>query len=150
MASDTERLVLELAEPFDEVVAMQRLAEQVPEGVRLRSVARLEPGQRCQPRSLTYRIDLPPPECPAIRVRAEAALATSPLLVLRTEHKTGRVREHDVRPFVDGLEVGDGWLRMRLRVLDGVAARPAEVLTALGLEAREMHHRIRRLEIEWQ
>jgi hypothetical protein len=62
------------------------------------------------------------------------------LLLSKSEHIVQREEGRgpvDVRSYVDRLEVVDDRLRMRLRVTGEGAARPREVLEALGLDELE-------------
>ncbi|HUU85336.1 MAG TPA: TIGR03936 family radical SAM-associated protein [Phycisphaerae bacterium] len=150
IASNAERLVLELAEPLAEEEALRRLQAQVPQGITLIRARRLAPGERCVPVSVTYRVNLPVQDPSAIEDRAAALLGAVTLPVQRTNPKSGRAKEVDLRPCLKRVAVDDGGVEMELSVTGGTLARPAEVMALLGLEAEPVNHRTRRLEIEWQ
>ena len=151
VASDAERLVLELVEPVDPQTVVARLGPQLPAGFALTRAQVLDRGRRCVPVGVTYGLPLSAEDGRTVGDRAAALLDSSdPIPVLRKNRKTGRVKELDIRPFIQSIRVGPDHLVMRLRLTDGTTARPREILEALGIAADGMGHRIRRLEIEWQ
>ncbi|MCH7814813.1 MAG: DUF2344 domain-containing protein [Planctomycetes bacterium] len=151
VASDAERLVLELTEAVDPQTVVARLGPQLPAGFALTRAQTLDCGRRCVPVGVTYGLPLSAEQCRTVGDRAVALLDPSdPIPVLRKNRKTGRVKELDIRPFIHSIRVGPDQLVMRLHLTDGMTARPREILEALGIAADGMGHRIRRLEIEWQ
>ena len=82
--------------------------------------------------------------------RITTLLDPSPVMLRRKSPKTGRLKEVDIRPFLESVVLGDDYVQMELRLIDGTTARPAEVLAELGLEAERIQHRVRRREIRWQ
>jgi radical SAM-linked protein len=149
VASDAERLLLELTEPADPADTLLRLREQLPAGIRLERARSLEPGSRCLPAKAKYRVDIPVPDRAAVEGRAAALLGPSPIPFKRTDPKTGKVTDVDLGPFIEALTVGDDLIEMSLRIVAGTTARPAEVVAVLGLPADQLNHRVRRLEVEW-
>ncbi len=150
VASDAERLVVEFSEPLDEDAALRRLQSQVPQGITLRRASRLRPGERCVPVAVTYRVELAPPDRSAAEQRVASLLDPSPVLVKRERKKTGRVIEVDLRPFLDTVTVMEDGVEMRLHLIEGTTARPAEVMAELGLQANQIGHLVRRREVQWQ
>ncbi len=150
VSSDAERVLLEQSEPIGPDETLRRLKAQVPEGITLTRVLPLAPGERCVPVSVVYRINLPVPDPSAIQDRAAALLGSASISVRRTDHKTGRAKDVDIRPCLARLTVDDGGVEMELSVTNGIMARPAEVVDLLGLEAEQVNARTRRLEVEWQ
>ncbi len=150
VASDAERLVIELTEPVDPDQTLHRLQAQVPSGIRLTRVRALEPQVRCQPVKAKYRVEIPIPNRSVTEDRAVALLGPAPIPATRTNLKTGKVTNVDLRPFIEALAVGDAQIEMELHIVAGTSARPAEVIAALGLDAALITHRVRRLEVEWQ
>ncbi|MCP4247637.1 MAG: DUF2344 domain-containing protein [bacterium] len=151
VASDAERLVLELAEPVDPQTVVQRLGPQLPAGFALKRARRLDHGQRSVPVGVTYDVPLTAEQSRTVGHRAATLLDSSdPIPVLRKNRKTGRVKELDMRPFIHSIRAGPDRLVMRLHLIDGTTARPREILEALGIAADGIGHRVRRLEIEWQ
>jgi radical SAM-linked protein len=149
VASDAERLLLELTEPVDPADTLLRLQEQLPAGIRLERARSLEPGNRCLPTKVKYRVEIPVPDRVAAEGRAAALLGPSPIPFKRTDPRTGKVKDVDLGPFIETLNVGDDLMEMSLRIVAGTTARPAEVVAVLGLPADQINHRVRRLEVEW-
>ncbi len=149
-ASDAERLVIELTGPVEPDLLRQRLQEQLPEGIRLTRAWTLNGRQGCRPVRVVYQIALPVPDRHAAAVRAAELLGPSPIPFQRIDPKTSKVKPVDLRPFIETIEVAEDAITLTLRILSGATARVAEVVTLLGLEAGPIHHRVRRLEIEWQ
>ena len=150
IASDAERVLLEQSEPMAEDETLRRLHAQVPQGISLTRVQPLASGQRCVPLTVTYRVNLPVRDPPAIRDLAAALLVSPSLAVQRTDPKTGRAKDVDLRPCLSRLSADDGGIEMVLSVTGGILARPFEVVALLGIEADGVNHRARRLEVEWQ
>ena len=150
VASDAERVVLELAERIGEQETLRRLQPQVPKGIVLIRARALAPGERCVPVRVTHRVNLPVENPSAIEDRAAALLAAGRLPIQRTDPKSGRARQVDVRPCLERLTVDSDGVELTLSVTGGVLARPAEIAELLGLEAKQINHRTRRLEVEWQ
>lgn len=99
---------------------------------------------------VTYRVNFPVENPSAIEDRAAALLAAGRLPIQRTDPKSGRARQVDVRPCLERLTVDSDGVELTLSVTGGVLARPAEIVELLGLEAEQINHRTRRLEVEWQ
>jgi radical SAM-linked protein len=150
VASDAERLVIELTALVEPDQTLLRLQEQVPGGIRLTRAWALEAGERCRPVRVTYRVEVPVPDRRVVERRAAALMGPAPIHVKRTNPDSMRVTEVDLRPFIESLSVGDDRVEMTLRIVDGASARPAELVAALGLESDTINHRVRRLEVEWQ
>jgi len=150
VASDAERLVVELTAAFSAEESLRRLQSQVPGGITLTRAWRLQTGERCVPVGVTYRVEAAIADRSVIEGRIAVLSGPSPLLVKRKREKTGRVQELDLRPFVDAVVLGEGYVEMRLRLIEGTTARPAEVLAVLGLDAEHVAHRTHRREVQWQ
>ena len=149
-ASQAERLEFELTEPVDPPQIIARWQEQLPAGVVLRQIQPVVDKQRCQPAKVVYRVETAGEDSAAVKQQAATLLAQSRIDVLRPNRKTGRDRPIDLRPFVASIEVDPSGIEMTLRVIQGRMAKPAELLTALGLAADQLRHRVRRMEVEWQ
>ncbi len=121
----------------------ERIAASLPEGyalVNAHDVWLGEPALPGQVVASVYRATFPTgaPAPGALRTAA-AALRGAPSLP-RTRQKGQGTVSYDLRPFIDGLEVGDadGTLRMTLRHdPERGIGRPEEVLSALGEELGE-------------
>ena len=150
VASDAELLVIELTDPVDPDQTRQRLQEQLPDGIRLTRARILDRGQRCLAAKVRYRVEIPVPNRQAVEDRAAALLGPAPIPFRRTDPKTGRIKEVDLRPFIERLDLDDDAIEMELHIVGGTTARPAELVALLGLDAHQINHRVRRLEVEWR
>jgi radical SAM-linked protein len=129
-----EVMELELSQvrTAEEVLAV--LSPHLPPGLVINSVEVMSPGARkAQVRFVQFELPLP------IERREEAGRRIEQLWseashVIEREEGRGPV---DVRSYVDRLELNDERLLMRLRVTGEGAARPREVLQALGLDDLE-------------
>ena len=150
VASDAERLIVELTEAVACNDLARRLQNQVPRGISIRGARVLDPAERCLPISVLYRLLLPAFD-PAPLVRAvNRLLATDSAVVQRDTGQTSAPKPVDVRPFIDWIDVTADGLEMRLHVTGQGTARPAEVCAALGIQDEAILHRVRRIEITWQ
>jgi len=74
----------------------------------------------------------------AIAARIEAFHRAPELVTLRKSKKKGGERSVDLKPFVRELAVSDEdgrlAIRLRVRVEDGITAKPKEILALLGIE----------------
>lgn len=134
IAGTDEVMELELVQErtADEVSAL--LAPHLPPGLAINSVEVMPPGARkAQVRFVRFEVPVPTERQSAANQRIAHLLAEEQHVVQREEGR-GPV---DVRSYVDALELTHDCLRMRLRVSGEGAARPREVLQALGLEDLE-------------
>lgn len=150
VGSDAERLVLELTEETAPDEAVERLAAQVPQGVRLLGGRTLQPGNKSRPIQVRYRVEIPTIDRCSLQQRAADLLESSTVPYKRTDAKSGKVKEMDLRQSIEAIAVGDDCIELVLSVLDECTARPSEVISLLGIEAERINHRIRRLEVQWQ
>lgn len=150
IGSDGERLVMELTAAIEPSTALAQLAQQMPRGITLKRAWKLQPHEKCLPVRVHYRADVPLPQWGLLSQHAANLLGASPILVRRHNPKKGRDRDADVRPFLENVRVDADGVEMTLRVSQAGTARPADILQALGLPAEVAHHRLRRLEVEWQ
>lgn len=88
---------------------------------------------RAQVKLVTYEIPVPAERQTMLRETIERLLQAPQWHVTRS----GRTRPIDVRATLEGLELVDGTLRIRQRMTPAAAARPREILDALGLSDLE-------------
>jgi radical SAM-linked protein len=150
VASDAERMVVELTEPVAPERIRRSLAEQVPEGVAMRQVRTLAVRERCLPRLVRYSVDIRDRDGDALSREASRMLASDSIPYDRYVHKESRNKTIDLRPFLEAIDVGDECVRFGLFVTGAGTAKPAEVCDILGIGGENVNHLIRRLEIEWQ
>ena len=68
----------------------------------------------------------------------------------RFVNKDSRQVQIDLRPYIEAIDVADGYVDFTLLVTAGGSAKPAEICDELGIGARHVNHLILRLEIVWQ
>jgi radical SAM-linked protein len=107
----------------------ERLAGELPPGLRLSSAEAIAPGADRQPREVTYRVPLRAGH----RLSEDAIddLLAAEHLTVERELKEG-TRPVDVRQFVKALRLAGRSLHMVLTWSPTGTARPQEVLQALG------------------
>jgi radical SAM-linked protein len=125
-----EVLELELTAPLPEEELHRRLAERCPPGLAIHSVRAIDARAAARVRRAHFRLPLAEP-IPDLAERCAALLA-------REHHWIERTRPHrrrlDLRPFIAALSPADRGLEMALWVSPYGAARPEEVIEALGLQ----------------
>jgi len=125
-----EVLELEFSESIDPDDVRQRLAEQMPPGLEVLSVARIPINRSAQVRRAGYRVSVAPDQLADLSPRIDALLASPECWIERTRPAPRRL---NLRPFISELRVNEGRLEMLLWVTPNGAARPGEVLGLLGL-----------------
>lgn len=125
---------LEGAIPLDELLA--RLAAHSPPGLMFHSAEVVPPGtKKIQGKSQTFQVPIPEDRQAEVCERARAILAAPSYPVEREEV----AKTVDLRPFIEELCVDEGVLRFKLRIAHERAARPRDILVALGLADLESH-----------
>ncbi len=114
----------------------QRLAEQLPAGLKARSLAAVSPHETAQCEEVVY--ELSPKRSGHYDARLSLAalaefMARSHVLVRRL--RKGKEKEVDIRPFVLDLARKDDRLRFRFKASPLGSTRPEEVLAAMGIDA---------------
>lgn len=148
--SAAELVDLYLSEPVAPEEARERLAAQMPPGIRLETVAEIvgaDPSLQSQVRAAEYEARFEG-EVPGLAEAAAALLARASVPFVR--RRQGKSKTLDLRPYVEALEASvegeHSGLRLLLRVDEAGSVRPDEVLVALGLGGRPVRlHRTRLL-----
>jgi radical SAM-linked protein len=149
VAAECQVAVVDLAEPRPSGELAKSLAGQLPGGCVLHRVMAPAPSATPHPRGVVYEIDLDSADLTGLADRC-AALLAQPAIVVERESAPGRpTRPIDIRPYLIQLALTAGSLRMELAFVEQRTARPAEVLTALGLAAARCTHRLRRAAVHW-
>jgi radical SAM-linked protein len=134
IAGTDEVMELELSEERSAEEILAVLMPHLPPGLAINSLEVMPQGsKKAQVRFVQFELPLPSERREAAAQRIEQLWAEETHVVQREEGR-GPV---DVRSYVDRLELADDRLRMRLRVTGEGAARPREVLEALGLDDLE-------------
>jgi radical SAM-linked protein len=108
----------------------RRITRQCPPGLEIRSVRAIDVRASAQVRRGFYRLALPE-RIPDLPQRCEAFRALADHWIERPRPRPRRV---NIRPFVHELHAHDDHLDLALWITPNGAARPEEVLTALGLQ----------------
>lgn len=149
VASDAESVIVEVTESIDERDALNRLERQTPPGLHLLKSRRLAPGEKTQPTRVRYRLKLYDEDLSAVQPRLAEVLGAKELLVERKDFKKGGGRVLDVRPYLAELSLVESALEFVLLVTPTGTAKPAEIAGLFGFDPDSIHHRIRRVEIQW-
>lgn len=136
VASDDELLVVELTEAVPPEDFVVRLAPQVPQGIGLRGAEPLADGDRRLPAEAAYVLPVLAEEVGDLARRAAQLLAAERVEVNRAIPKVRTTKTVDLRPYLVAIEVSGERLRWTQSITPTGTARPDEVLTALGLDAR--------------
>jgi radical SAM-linked protein len=149
IASDAERVVVELDKQSSPDELLTRLAKTMPVDITMKRAWMLDPKDRCVPLIARYRVDTSNADSSSIEEQAEDVMRFKPIFHDRFIHKTGKSVRIDLRPFIDSVEVQDGQVQFALHVTGGGSVRPAEVCEQLGIDHENINHMIRRTEVEW-
>jgi radical SAM-linked protein len=135
IAGSHELLEVELTEPLSASEIRSRLEPYCLPGLCFSAVDVLPSGAaKARPRSVEYRIAVPPALQPGTNERIAALMSSERCLVTRP----GRAGQLDIRPQLITLELAGGQLQMRLGVGAGPGVGPRDVLSALGLELEQL------------
>lgn len=143
IASSDELLVIELSEPIDLDVMHARLGAQMPAGMAITHVERVEAGDRRLPIAAEYEVAIDAGAEAALAARAEAILSETNVFVDRATPGMA-VRHIDVRPYITTITVEPQRLRWSQGITATGTVRPNEMLAMLGLAADDYLHRLRR------
>jgi radical SAM-linked protein len=131
VAGLNEVLEFELTQPLDAGEIQSRLAGQAPPGLSILSVRAIDVKMSARVRRALYRLPLSNPNASLLE-RCTAFLAQTECWVERRRPHPRRV---NIRPFVAELHTHRDCLNMALWITPNGAARPEEVIAALGLQS---------------
>ncbi|HSW44646.1 MAG TPA: TIGR03936 family radical SAM-associated protein [Phycisphaerae bacterium] len=149
VASDDELLVVELCEPTEPSEVVARLARQAPEGMKLLQARYLDTGAAVQPEQVTYEVGFAPEYESAVAAAVGKLLACDQWCIGRRGNQDRADKIVDLRAYLLAASVDGGVLRWTARVTTGGSVRPAEMLSACGLDPASWRHRVRRTEVRW-
>jgi len=150
VASSAETIIVEFQRPIDHDEALCALDRQVPEGIEMTGARRLRPGERLQPSSVRYTLEMGEASVDEVKRHVLELQDRQSLKVERFDSKSGRKRSIDARSFLEEIRVTGGAVEFSIRVTPQGTIKPAEIAGLLGYDARWINHRIRRLEVRWQ
>ena len=143
VASKADLLVLALEQDLQAPALLESLNQTSPTGLRATKAYRLE---KAAPRAKSARYELPlaPERLPAVRARLDELAAQASWPVERSsagKDRSGRdvpstQTQIDLRQLIRDLHLEGDYLQITLAPRGDVWARPAEVLTLLGLDGR--------------
>jgi radical SAM-linked protein len=131
IAGLNEVLEFEVAAPLSADEVERRLIAQCPPGLVIVSLRAIEVKASAHVRRGLYRLTLPTP-MPDLPRRCHAFLERGECRVERVRPQRRRI---NIRPYVDELRCAEDHLTMALWITPNGAARPEEVIAALGLQA---------------
>lgn len=126
--ADQEAIEIGFEPPVAPAEVQERLAAQLPKGIRLRTAEALPPGVRPTVAEVAYEAELPP-SVEVTPADIEAFLARTEVVVERSTPKGHR--RLDIRPAVAGMSLEGGRLSFRLVVGAEGTPRPDEVVGVL-------------------
>jgi radical SAM-linked protein len=129
-----EVVELDLAEPLEPAEVLLRLHAATPPGLDWLEAEAVPPGRPAQVEAVRYALEIPANRRDAARFGLTTLLASTSWPY--TRHRPDRDRDVaiDLRPFLLEAELDPlGVLRFRLKMTPNGAARPEEVIEALGL-----------------
>jgi radical SAM-linked protein len=129
--SEDEIAEVVLLEELEPDGVRERFNGQLPEGVRILRVERLEPGDRAIVESVEVEV-IEPPAPADWAERAAGLMARAEVWVERD--RGGEPRRVDIRPYLQEFRCEEGRLIMVLKVTPQGTARPSEPLQALGFD----------------
>lgn len=145
----SELLLVELDEPLEPAEALRRLREQMPAGLTLTEAWSVDAKHPPQPVGVDYELPLPPDCLEAVTGSLQRLMAAPTWNVVRSGPGASKPRHIDLRQYLVDASVNEGTLRWTARVAAAGSLRPAELLTAVGLDPRHWHHRVSRTNIQW-
>ncbi len=152
MASEAELAWVELTEAVDAEQAAAALAGVLPRDCAVLGVFASDAKRPPRPLETTYETTLPRDsgEAPQdLQIRIGELLARERFEIERSMGAGKPLRRIDIRPLIAGISAEGPRLTMRLRITEKGAARPAEVLGALGLAAEQNIPHTRRTHVAW-
>lgn len=149
MASRDELLIIELTEQMSPEIVLDRLSEQMPNGLKLVDVSPIATRRPPQPARVDYEVDLSPDFHETVSNGMQRFHAAKTWEIEREEHGSRPARIIDLKAAVVNLSLRDGILRWTIQVKPGVSPRPAEILSAVGLNPQDWLHRVCRVAVSW-
>ena len=148
VASEAEVLVIELETPLAPETAIEQLRLQMPAGLQLLQAEALPEGRNLYPERAEYHLPLPAEEQDRARQSLPGVLSAGEVWAVRD---AGRGREHkvNIREYLLDAWLAEDGLHWVAKVSNRGTLRPGELVTALGLDADEWQHRIRRARVHW-
>jgi hypothetical protein len=129
-----------------------RLADQLPRGCEMISVAAVRGGKTPFPCSASYRLAVTPEYIgDELKNKIKNLLAADSLILHRlTGKKASHPKDVDVRGFVKSIELDDGCVSVECEITSTGSIRMEEILDILGLDIEKLAAPIKRQAVSWQ
>ena len=152
VASDAELLLLELSRPVAAEQLKEALSRQMPRGIVLREALLTDPQFKAQPRVVRYTMPLRPEQAERLAPRLAALSAREAMAAedQPTDAVDGRGRRLDRYLQRAELDSAGAQLLLELRVAPDGTARPADLLSWLGLPPRPYLAQLRRRSVQYE
>jgi len=150
VASEDDLLIVRLSEEIEPRHVLNRLAEQVPESVRLLDCWPIEPVASIQPRQVIYAVDLPAERLSEVAQIVAYLLAAQTWIIHRETRTRKPGKTLDLREYLIDASIEAQTLHWTVRVSNEGTIRPDEMLEAVGLQSSQWRHRVRRTRVNWQ
>ena len=149
IASGVELLVVDLAEPAEPGVVLDRLSEQMPAGLKLTDAWMIADKHPPQPVRVDYELPLPPDRVETVSQATQNLMAAPTWAIERTGPGARKIKDIDLKQYLAEASVCEGILRWTVHVTAGGTLRPGELLAAVGLPPQEWQHHVRRTGVQW-
>jgi hypothetical protein len=137
-----------------ETAMMRALAEQLPEGMDVLSVALAASNASFGPRSAEYVLPLRIEEDPGLAGRLQSeidrVMANERCVVERTASEAKPARKVDVRPFLLSIRLQEGRLIVQHLTGEAGSIRVDEILRLFGLRTEDLAGPVRRINVVWE
>jgi len=150
IASEAELLLVEFAQPIEPHEVRQRLSAQMPGGVKLVEAWRMEQKRSPRPMEVGYILDLPAEQAEKTAAALAQLLKAETFSIERSRSASHRPQTVDLRIFLADASLDACRLQWVFYVTPQGSARPAEMLSAIGLDPEEYLHRVRRSFVRWE
>ena len=150
IASEAEVLVVGLTEPVEPAAVQARLAEQMVADLTLAEAWEDQGRAPLQAEKVTYCVEVPQGRVEEVRETVDRLLDAETWMVERAGPGDRPGKRIDLTAFLIEATVADGRLRWTSRVTPAGSLRPAELLSAAGLDPQEHLHRVRRTSVQWR
>lgn len=150
VASEAELAVVDLRESRSAAALAESLAAALPEGCALLRIEAPAPCRAPAAEAVEYALPLAEPDAQRVAPRIAALLAQPQLVIERSFGPDKPTRRVDIRPFVNAIVLDGARLHLRVRVEQQRSARPAEILSCLGLDAAAYECAVCRVAVEWR
>ncbi|MGR3177043.1 MAG: TIGR03936 family radical SAM-associated protein [Candidatus Anammoxibacter sp.] len=135
-----EVMELELDEFIKPIELLERLKEQLPDGITLGSPELISLNHKSKVTSVEYKIEFDTSNMPE-DIKFDNLLNQETLNVYR--HKGRSEKKIDIRPSIRGVSKDESGIIMHIKATNSGMAKPKEVLTALGIKTKEPSNPVR-------